>query len=254
MMMAAVPADDALIKPMASSKAPHLGPTAIMAASEDDLDAIAHDIGAADWRRRSLYMSKVLYDPHDRSIPALVGPIIGAPYAAMILELIIAWGVERVVFVGWCGSIDSDLRVGQIVVPTGAWPDDGTSKHYRISRPGPVRAEVAAVGSMAAVLDQHQLAHRKGLIWTTDGVFRETPAKIALFKKRGALAVEMEVAALLAVAAFRKVTLGAALVVSDELFRMKWKHGFRDRRFKQSRRLVGRAAVDVCREVADGTD
>ncbi len=246
-----MPVDDALIRPKKSGRAPRLGPVAVMAASEGDLEAIARGVGAGGWRRQRLYMSKVLYLPDDPGLPALVGPIIGAPYAAMILELLIAWGVRQVLFVGWCGSISSDVRIGDIVVPTGAWPDDGTSKHYGICRPGPVPAHGPMVASITGVLDERSLPCRQGLIWTTDGVFREVPSRIALFKKRGALAVEMEVAALLAVAGFRKISLGALLVVSDELFRMKWHPGFRDRRFRQARGSAGRAALAICREISD---
>ncbi len=244
--------DDALIKPVASNKAPRLGTTAIMAASESDLKSIAQNLPQADWRQRPLYMSKILYCPQVREMPVLVGPVIGAPYAAMILELILAWGVEKVLFVGWCGSLNADLAVGDLVVPTGAWADDGTSKHYRLETHGPVPAVGKVLQETIKVVERNQQPFCKGLIWTTDGVFRETPSKIALYKKRGSLAVEMEVAALFAVAGFRQVELGALLVVSDELFRMKWQPGFKNPRFKKGRRFVCKAAVDICREMIDG--
>ncbi len=247
-----MPPEIPLIRPVASARAPQLGPVAIMAASQGDLEAIAGNIGAGNWQRHSLYMSKVLYLADSPDMPALVGPIIGAPYAAMILELIIAWGVRQVVFVGWCGSLCADVRIGEIVVPTGAWPDDGTSKHYHICRPGPVKADGAMAALVTKVLDERRLPYKQGLIWTTDGVFREVPSRIALFKKRAAVAVEMEVAALLAVAGFRKISLGALLVVSDELFQMKWHPGFKHRRFRQTRMSVGQAALAVCREISHG--
>jgi hypothetical protein len=48
----------------------------------------------------------------------------------------------------------------------------------------------------------------------------------------------MEMAALLTVAAFRRIDLAGALVVSDDLSRLVWRHGFRDPRFLQTRKLL----------------
>jgi len=53
--------------------------------------------------------------------------------------------------------------------------------------------------------------------WTTDAFYRETKAKIALRKECGCKCVEMEAAALFAVARFRKVEIAQILYAGDDL-------------------------------------
>jgi len=48
----------------------------------------------------------------------VVGPFVGAPYAAMLLETLIAWDVEKIIFFGWCGAISHDVKIGDIIIPT----------------------------------------------------------------------------------------------------------------------------------------
>jgi uridine phosphorylase len=66
--------------------------------------------------------------------------------------------------------------------------------------------------------------------WTTDGLFRETPAKIARRKAEECFTVEMEAAALLAVAEFRNVDLGYILTGGDDVSGEEW-----DQRLEMSR-------------------
>ena len=62
------------------------------------------------------------------------------------------------------------------------------------------------------------------------GSYRETPKKIAMRRAEGCLAVEMEAAALMAVAQFRKVPFGQVLYAGDDLSGNQW-----DKRDWQSR-------------------
>ena len=63
-----------------------------------------------------------------------------------------------------------------------------------------------------------------GLTWTTDGLFRETPAKVAARRAEGCLTVEMEAAALFAVAQYRGITIGQLLYAADDLSGDEWDH------------------------------
>ena len=88
-----------------------------------------------------------------------------------------------------------------------------------------------------------KLPARSGDVWTTDALFRETRAKAQRYGRKGLLAVEMELSALLTVAAFRKVRLGGLMVISDELAGPRWKSGFLDPAFWQASRKAVRAAI-----------
>lgn len=72
------------------------------------------------------------------------------------------------------------------------------------------------------MLDDHGETCRLAKTWTTDGLFRETPAKIARRKSEGCLAVEMEAAALLAVVKFRNVSLGYLLSGDNDIPGPEW--------------------------------
>ena len=57
-----------------------------------------------------------------------IGP--GAPIAAMVLEELIAFGVQRFISIGLAGGLQIDLRPGDVVVCDRALRAEGTSAHY----------------------------------------------------------------------------------------------------------------------------
>lgn len=147
----------------------------------------------------------------------------GAPAASMHMEAMIASGVKRVIMVGDAGSISPNCRIGDIVLPTWGIREEGTSFHYLDSNEHCTPSE-QLIEPMKTMLDD--VKHEEGGVWTTDAPFRETPEKVAKFRMQGALAVEMECTALMAIAKFRGIDFGALLVITDELFSGEWKPGF----------------------------
>jgi purine-nucleoside phosphorylase len=69
---------------------------------------------------------------------------------------------------------------------------------------------------------QHGVSHVTGATWTIDAYYRETRDKLEARVAEGCLTVEMEAAALFAVAAFRGVTLGQVLYAGDDLSGEAW--------------------------------
>jgi len=227
-------ANDAIINPVWGEKAPKLGPVAVMAATRSDVDRLrcSLDLDAVDGR--DLLASRLFVSDEGGAGVSLVGPLVGAPYAVMVLETLIAGGVRNIIFFGWCGAVSRDLKIGDIVVPSAAIIDEGTSRHYH-----PVN-DVFAVPSeylrqrVRRIFKQKGRYFHEGVVWTTDAVYRETRDKVECFQRRDVLAVEMEASALFSVGRFRKVDVGAVLVVSDELSNFSWKPGFRKARFIKS--------------------
>jgi uridine phosphorylase len=168
----------------------------------------------------------------------------GAPYAVMILETLAAWGAKQVIFLGWCGAISATVSIGDILVPTLAWIDEGTSQAYS---PNPIASpsDVMTCGIKSA-LRSSALPFHEGAIWTTDAIFRETPDKVTHFQNKGALAVEMELSALFTVSAFLGVAFSAILVVSDDLSSLTWKPGFKDKRFMDTRHKLAAVIAEIC--------
>lgn len=60
---------------------------------------------------------------------------------------------------------------------------------------------------------------------------------------QGILAVEMEISALMTVAIYRSIAMAGLLVVSDELFQLKWRPGFSNSLLKKSSRAAGKVLL-----------
>ena len=126
---------------------------------------------------------------------AIAPAAVGAPLAAGLFEELIARGGRRFIVCGGSGVLDSSIGSGHIVVPTSAIRDEGTSYHYL-----PPTREVSASAEVVTVIERVLAAHHidsvSGKTWTTDGIYRETPTKMAMRRAEGCLTVEMETAAI----------------------------------------------------------
>jgi uridine phosphorylase len=110
-----------------------------------------------------------------------------------------------------------------VVVPDRAVRDEGTSCHY-LPPSRTVTASPDAVAAIERTLARSGVAFRRATTWTTDGVYRETPARIARRRAEGCATVEMEAAAFFAVARFRGKPLGQLLYAGDDLSGEAWDH------------------------------
>lgn len=235
----------AIVNPVKGKHPPRIGPTVVIAATEGDLQMMGRMIAAPPVEHRNLYMSQLRVYAQDDHRFSLVGPVIGAPYAAMIVETLGVWGVFQIVFVGWCGAVATHVRAGDLIVPETAMVDEGTSGHYcdpscRVSFPN----RSLSRNLRKVLTDQGALFHT-GPIWTTDAIFRETVEKVRHYQDAGALAVEMELSAVFTVAAFREIAAAGILAVSDEVSDYQWRPGFRTPAFAEARKKACQAAVRI---------
>ncbi len=240
-----------IIRPVKGKRDPHLGPVALMVMLPHELKRLVRESGAVEipFSDTPLYR---LYRAEGRTAAspiALAGPFIGAPHAVMGLEKLIVLGARRIWVLGWCGSLQPDLNIGDLVIPTRAISEEGTSKHYPLTGEVP-RADPGLNRILADAIAHSGRESVEGNIWTTDAIYRETPEKVRRFQKLGVLAVDMEISALLTVAAYRSSALTALLVVSDELSDLKWRPGFSDARLKESTRLAGDLLLDLSKTLA----
>jgi uridine phosphorylase len=129
----------------------------------------------------------------------IVGCAVGAPFAVLIAEELFASGCRFLISLTSAGQIRPAGRLPYFVIIDRAIRDEGTSYHYAAA------AEFADADPRLVTL-AHEAVAGKGLdavvgaTWTTDAPFRETAAAIASARAKGALAVEMEAAALYAFA------------------------------------------------------
>lgn len=141
---------------------------------------------------------------------------IGAPVAAVMLEDLVALGCRTVISMGTTGGMDPALAVGDLVVCTEAVRDEGTSHHY-LPAGEPACADEALTARLESVLAGRGEAYRRGVAWTTDAPYRETKEEVLRHVDAGIPVVEMEAAALFAVAQVRGAAVASLLVVSDVL-------------------------------------
>jgi uridine phosphorylase len=171
---------------------------------------------------------------------AFFHPGVGAPVSAGLLEEAIAFGCRKFMACGGCGVLEKDIAVGHLIVVSGAVRDEGVSYHY-LPPAREVNANESAVQALIKTLDQREIPYRVGKTWTTDAPYRETPDKIARRREEGCMTVEMESAALIAVAQFRNVIFGQALYGGDDLSGVEW-----DNREWTSRQEVRESLFWLC--------
>jgi uridine phosphorylase len=174
---------------------------------------------------------------------AFFQPGVGAPLAAAFFEQAIARGCRRFAACGGAGALVPELALGHVVIPTAAVRDEGTSYHYlppsREVEPAPSAVEVATT-----LLGERGVPYTTGKTWSTDGIYRETRARAARRRDEGCLVVEMEAAALFAVARFRAVPLVYLLYAGDSLAGEDWDH--RGWQRHGSREAMFWLAADAC--------
>ncbi|MBN1219899.1 MAG: nucleoside phosphorylase [Anaerolineae bacterium] len=174
----------------------------------------------------------------------LFHPGVGAPLAAGLLEEVIALGGKKFIACGGAGVLDREIAVGHLLVPTAAIRDEGTSYHY-LPPSREVSPSPEAIAAIETVLKRRNVDYLLAKTWTTDAYFRETRQKTAMRRSEGCLTVEMEAAAMFAVAQFRGVQIGQILYGGDNLDSDAWDHRDWENRWSIRERLVG-LAVEVC--------
>jgi uridine phosphorylase len=239
---------DVVIKPMREKREPLIGPDAIMVAIPSELEHMVEISQAEKLTHGTSNPFNLFLTKGDKHIPlALAGPILGAPQGVIIMEKLIALGAKRIWVLGWCGSLQSYLLIGDLIIPTTALSEEGTSAHYPVKKK---RRQTSPVLNkrLENALSKADLYFKKGPIWTTDAVYRETKKKVIDYGKRDLLAVEMEMSALIKLAVYRSVEIAGLLIVSDELFSLEWHKGYSSEKLKKRTRQAGRLILDICME------
>ena len=133
---------------------------------------------------------------------ALSMPHVGGPAASAFIEEVWPRGGKYFVFFGAAGVLDRNIPLNSFILPTAAVRDEGLSYHY-LPPAEEVTLDAACVAACREALESLGLPYTQGKTWTTDAFYRETRGKMERRKAEGCVSVEMECAALAAVAQFR---------------------------------------------------
>lgn len=167
---------------------------------------------------------------------------IGAPTTAMLVEELVADGVETFLSIGFAGCLDESVEMGEFIVCERAIRDEGTSHHY-LEPAKFAHASESLLEETARLLAARDEPFHRGPSWTIDAVYRETVPEVERYADDGVLTVEMEAAAVFAVAVYRGVEAGAMFVVSDYLGPAEWEPKFHLTEADMQR--LGETAKDV---------
>ncbi len=240
-----------IVPPLGSRREPDIGSVGILVSCKPDINLIKSQIKISD--ESSFFNSTLITSKQGDKGICIAGPYIGAPYGSMLLESLIAVGIKKVIVLGWCGAVSEKLNVGDILIPQRAIVDEGTSHNYQEATESIfyTKPDMEFSDQLSKELDRRKMNHLKSTIWSTDAIYRETKKKVDLFKNLGADAVEMECSALFAVAHYRQIQIGAALVVSDSVASKDWDPGFRNKKFKTARRNVCEAMIAFAKNITN---
>jgi purine-nucleoside phosphorylase len=141
----------------------------------------------------------------------------GGPSAAIVLQELAELGVRRAIRVGTCGAVDPELAHGELVVAGVALAEDGASKALGAGEVASPDKELTA--RLAAALPA---GASPSPIVTTDLFYDGDPdqggpprARAEAWRRRGAVAVEMEAATVFTLGRRLGVAAACILTVSD---------------------------------------
>jgi DeoD family purine-nucleoside phosphorylase len=140
----------------------------------------------------------------------------GGPSAAIVVEELCDLGAEMIVRVGTCGSLDPRLALGDLIVAGEVLPEDGAGR--ALAGGGPIAPDPQLTTFLSEYAGASTRPVRSGPVASVDLFYDpDAEARYQDLRDRGALAIEMEAATVLALARRRGVRGACLLGVTDVL-------------------------------------
>lgn len=139
----------------------------------------------------------------------------GASIVASLAERFRVSGAKKIIRIATTGSLQKDIDVGSIIVPSSCIRDDGTSYHY-LPENVPCISDINLLNTICNYLKINNFKYLSGLTWTTDGRWKETVEKIEKYKSLNCLSVDMETAGLYSFGMDRKIPVISLNIVTDK--------------------------------------
>jgi len=141
---------------------------------------------------------------------------IGGPSMAIVVEELIMLGTRAIVRLGSCGGLLKPMRVGDMVIATGAGYKGGTLDYYfdRRITPKPDRTLTELLKDSAKKQGKR---YYTGPVFSSDAFYAEDLDFATVSAKEGYIAIEMECATLFGLGRLRKVRTASLLLVSDNI-------------------------------------
>ncbi len=170
----------------------------------------------------------------------------GSPAAVIYIEQLIASGAEKIISIGYAGALLDEVSIGDVIVANSFISTEGTSKHY-CNSPLDIKPTKHLLEKIQKLPNSNHF--KFGKCWSTDALYRETIEDINKFGKQGALCVDMETSACVAVCNYRKIEICSLLLISDLVHGGSWVKGFSNEELKISINNVVQTMVDVANKL-----
>jgi len=162
------------------------------------------------------YHSEMWVAELDSAPIGVVGCAVGAPYAVLVAEQCFASGCQLLVSITSAGQIAHDLPPQGYILIDRALRGEGTS-HCYLPAAATVDADPALIERVSTGLAARNVELRQGTTWTTDAPYRETASALDHARASGALAVEMEAAALYALGRSKSLPIVCLAHVTNQM-------------------------------------
>lgn len=150
---------------------------------------------------------------------------IGGPSSTIAVEELIKVGADTFIRVGTAGGLRLDVEAGDLAIANGAIRDEGTSREY-IPEEYPAVADFETTKALRDAAKKLGHKYHVGVVHSKDCFYGELEPETALFRdhfennlkyytKCGAIASEMEAAALFACASVRRVRASGIMYVVE---------------------------------------
>ena len=124
--------------------------------------------------------------------------------------------IENIIRVGTAGSLDENIKVGDLFVVDEVIRGDGVTPYY-VDSNFKTAADKKISDTLYGVGKDMGLSIHRGKAWTTDALLRETREIVEAKRREGARVVDMVSSTLLTIAQTYNIKAGSILAVSDNV-------------------------------------
>lgn len=136
---------------------------------------------------------------------------IGAPSTIIAIEELKYCGAQYVIRVGSAGAMQSDIKLGELIVAEGAVRNDGGSKAY-IDTPYPAYASFRLLKEIDSYLTTQTTRYHMGIIRSHDSFYTDDEQALCQYwNRKGILGSDMETSALFTVGRLRGLQVASVL-------------------------------------------
>jgi 5'-methylthioadenosine phosphorylase len=146
---------------------------------------------------------------------------VGGPSAAIVIEELIMLGAKSILRLGTCGGFLKPMKIGDLIIPTGAAYRGGTMSQYTKGEEISPVPDFEFTRLLIESATRENIKMYTGPVFSSDAFYAEDPDFVSRWSEKGYIAVEMECATLFGLGMLRGVHTASALLCSDNLAEMQ---------------------------------